>query len=131
MSTVGPTTRRNPRWSVDRDPPRAALLPASIAGLPAKGTRFGVGPPLAWSGPSFGSSGVGAVPIWLPFTPLAIPVRAASPIRMKLLAPAVTAPRTSGAAADPEVLLPATIVLLRVNVTPAATLIPPALLPAL
>src|SRR5581483_961994 len=41
-----------PRWSAPGQP---ALSPASIAGLPGSGAWVGVGPPLSWSGPSWGS----------------------------------------------------------------------------
>src|SRR5581483_9942669 len=61
MSHFAPWGREIPRWSVLGQP---ALSPASMAGLPARRAWVGVGPPLSWSGPSFGSVLLRS-PVWL------------------------------------------------------------------
>ena len=45
MSTVPPTMRARPRWSVVTPAGMRALLPASMAGLPGSSGIVWVGPP--------------------------------------------------------------------------------------
>ena len=109
MSTAGPDTRVNPppRWSVVSPLGIRVVFPASISGLPASGSRVGVGPPLLASGPSIGSSRLLLVPVWLP---VPVIVRAEADPRNELLAVTVPLARTSGLV---TLVLSATTVLVR------------------
>jgi hypothetical protein len=114
-------TRRSPRWSVVGMPGPGA---PPIAGLPGSRAMVGVGPPKSPSGARSGSIGAAAVPTWLPWVPLQIPVIPdPSPIRLFAL-PGASAPRRS-----PPVL-PATIASVSVGVSktyrpPPKLVIPP------
>src|SRR5262245_56930248 len=104
----GWASREKPRWSVAGAP---ALLPASMAGLPASRAFVWVGPPLSPSEPSFGSSFAPPVPVRsVPPKPVEPSV---SPIR--LVPCEVKVPSTSSLAVV-VLVLPAMMVFLTLTV---------------
>ncbi len=81
-----------PRWSVVSVAGTRALLPASMAALPARRPSVGVGPPLLRSGPTFSPpTPVAGTPVW-------------SPACVKLVLP--TAPKPGPALVEPRMLKP-------------------------
>src|ERR1035438_1886361 len=122
MSTLPLAKRRKdpPRWSVS-SAVQPAGLPTPSAGLVPAGNMVSVSPPLLANAPNCALSGTPDVPTKLPLTPLANPT---DPLELpiRLLPPSANVPNTSWE--PPKKALPATIVLVSVQV-PLEQRIPP------
>src|SRR5262245_7447045 len=100
MSQRPPAGRAAPLWSATAQAsavPAAAVLPAFLAGLPARSARVGVGPPLPPSAPSSGSRAAPPVPMRSDLA--AVKALQPLPVPSRLWPPESGAPEQSGSLA--------------------------------